>query len=175
MVEYKDSIIFSPGLDQLTSPPEHHTFFYISLPATSPQSSWYDPLSIIARSEGLLTLQRLASILTGIIAATMGVSGAAVPSESPAFIERDSGSNEPGVSLFERQSGLPTFDEWTCGRPTGGGGHQALRNVHAGFNRMFGGPRLTMAAGQCYVSSCGGHFFAVCNTSGITVSFWKGR
>ncbi|KAH6665290.1 hypothetical protein F5X68DRAFT_195278 [Plectosphaerella plurivora] len=111
---------------------------------------------------------RLASVLTGLIAATMGVNGAAVPSESPAFIERDSGSNEPGVSLVERQSGLPTFDEWTCGRPTGGGGHQALRNVHAGFNRMFGGPRLTMASGQCYVSSCGGHFFAVCNTSGIT-------
>lgn len=79
--------------------------------------------------------------------------------------ERDTRSN-----LQERQQGLPTFNEWTCAYTSGGGGHNALRNVHAGFNRVFGGPRLTAAAGQCYIATCYGHYFAWCNTAGYTVS-----
>ncbi|KAH7353397.1 hypothetical protein B0T11DRAFT_300546 [Plectosphaerella cucumerina] len=136
--------------------------------ATSSRASLFPfTLTQVSSSEAIM---RLTSVLASFAAVAVGVNGAAIaevsPVEAASFVERDSGVNEPGVTLVERQ--LPTFNEWTCGRPTGGGGHQALRNVHAGFNRVFGNPRLTMARGQCYVTSCGGHFFAVCNTSGVT-------
>lgn len=43
-----------------------------------------------------------------------------------------------------QSDGLPTFDEWSCGVVSGGGGRDALRSVASGFNNVFGEARLTM-------------------------------
>ncbi|KAI6413079.1 hypothetical protein MCOR20_003084 [Pyricularia oryzae] len=64
------------------------------------------------------------------------------------------------VSSPERE---PTeWDMCNC-NPIGvrGGGHHALRKLHAEFNRWFGDARLHIASLQAYVTSCHGHFFAV--------------
>lgn len=119
--------------------------------------------SILTRSLKLL------STITSLVLLVLGAQAVAIGDvSSPVdLLERDTSPNLEG-----RQSGSPiTWNEWTCGNPSGGGGHTALKNIHAGFNRVFGGPRLTAVAGQCYVANCHGHFFAWCNTSGYTVSY----
>ncbi|KAH9234771.1 hypothetical protein K456DRAFT_1836054, partial [Colletotrichum gloeosporioides 23] len=60
------------------------------------------------------------------------------------------------------------WDEWTCYDPGSGGGHSALRRAAAVFNDRWGNPRLEMEKLTCYVSACDGHYFAVCNESGVT-------
>ncbi|KAL3299604.1 hypothetical protein RB213_006743 [Colletotrichum asianum] len=74
------------------------------------------------------------------------------------------------VELLTRQGvgNLPPWDEWTCYDPGSGGGHSALRKAAAVFNDRWGNPRLEMEKLTCYVSACDGHYFAVCNESGVT-------
>ncbi|ELQ32402.1 hypothetical protein OOU_Y34scaffold01170g1 [Pyricularia oryzae Y34] len=66
------------------------------------------------------------------------------------------------VGIGPRQ-GEPTERDMGNCNPIGvrGGGHHALRRVHAEFNRRFGDARLHIASLQAYVTSCHGHFFAV--------------
>ncbi len=56
---------------------------------------------------------------------------------------------------------------WDCDEYNGPG-HQALRDAHADFNRLFGDPRLTGVSRQCFVSKCRGLVFAWCNYSLVT-------
>ncbi|KAH9434598.1 hypothetical protein MCOR02_006593 [Pyricularia oryzae] len=66
------------------------------------------------------------------------------------------------VGIGPRQREPTEWDMCNC-NPIGvrGGGHHALRKLHAEFNRWFGDARLHIASLQAYVTSCHGHFFAV--------------
>lgn len=68
----------------------------------------------------------------------------------------------PAPSLTSPTQSLPG---WECnGGP--GPGEAGLRQIHGDFNRLFGRPRLNMAAGQCYIAVCRGLVFGVCNRAG---------
>lgn len=57
-------------------------------------------------------------------------------------------------------------DSWACMYGSGGPGHDGLKKIHAGFNRVFGDAKLRIAMDQCYTAKCHGLYFAVCNESG---------
>ncbi|KLJ07548.1 hypothetical protein EMPG_16962 [Blastomyces silverae] len=67
-----------------------------------------------------------------------------------------------GTAVVALLASTVTAADWDCNR-TGGGGHGRLRQLHDGFNRVFGSPRLHMASGQCYFAKCHDHYFGVCN------------
>ncbi|KAF6790340.1 hypothetical protein CSOJ01_14590 [Colletotrichum sojae] len=118
---------------------------------------------------------RFSALVSGLAAFSLGANAVVVPSDqdfAPAIpSDQDFGPivniTGDGSSLAARQT---VWDEWSCYAGGNGGGHQALRNIHAGFNRMFGNPRLTAASGQCYMTSCGGHYFAWCNDASVTAT-----
>ena len=69
------------------------------------------------------------------------------------------GSLQPGFGKI--------YKEWVCNNYGGGGGHAQLRRSHQGFNRVFGGAKLTAAPLQCYSGECNGYYFTVCNWAGV--------
>ncbi|KAF4460399.1 hypothetical protein FALBO_12816 [Fusarium albosuccineum] len=56
------------------------------------------------------------------------------------------------------------YHEWAC-REGGGGGREALRDVHECFNKVFGTDKLRMAKNQCYKAESNNHSLAICNWS----------
>jgi hypothetical protein len=66
-------------------------------------------------------------------------------------------------------SGVGESRNWDCqsvgkGRPS----NQKLKDAAWDFDRLFGKNLLTARSNQCYVSKCRGHYFAFCNTAGVT-------
>ncbi|KAH7173161.1 uncharacterized protein B0J16DRAFT_324662 [Fusarium flagelliforme] len=73
-------------------------------------------------------------------------------------------------------SGVGESRKWDCqsvgkGRPS----NQKLKDAAWDFDRLFGKNLLTARSNQCYVSHCRGHYFAFCNTAGVTRKEKKGH
>ncbi|KAM5385508.1 hypothetical protein ACJZ2D_000707 [Fusarium nematophilum] len=113
---------------------------------------------------------KLLSTITAIAAVVLCTNAAAIEDVSNAAVAEAEGFSSVPSLLEARQDPLPTFNEWTCAKPFGGPGHSGLKKIHAGFNRVFGKNALVVASGQCYVANCHNLFFALCNTSGITLT-----
>ncbi|KAK2811209.1 hypothetical protein FQN50_002306 [Emmonsiellopsis sp. PD_5] len=52
---------------------------------------------------------------------------------------------------------------WRCSLPSGGGGHEGLRDMYTLFNKLFGDSLLLAAPKQCYLAECYGAYFGFCN------------
>jgi len=62
-------------------------------------------------------------------------------------------------------------DSWSCGESRAGVvGLAGLQKIHAGFNHVFGDPKLRIAMNQCYTAKCHGLYFAVCNAGSGAVT-----